>query len=390
MKIAIVEICELNHYSAVKALALTYACDSKNQVTVYTLPSFGVFKSLQNEDRISIIEKKASQSTASFLKQINQFGYDVLHINTLSKYHQQFSAINWKSLVLTIHNSEVWFDNAPNKQFQLLKYRLKHNVGGLKQRLYLPIKYFLKGLSKHNHRQQMLAHINKNQQKVLVYSQSQKHFLSAYLPASQIVVFPFSVRENYKDLSKDNSKLRVCIPGSVDNHRRDYDGLFAMLKNKHAQFAGKLCIDLLGYIPANSQALLAKIKELELLGIDFVYNTTFIDEDSFDRRLYSADIILGNLKASLNTQSKYGQTKETGVVFNMIKAGKPGIFPRTYELDPDIAPFCLTYGDNLNDVLINFIKNPAELEALKTQAEFVTRAYQPVNLYPKLVKQLTS
>ena len=37
LKIGIVEICEANHYTAVEALAYTYATAKENKITVFTL-----------------------------------------------------------------------------------------------------------------------------------------------------------------------------------------------------------------------------------------------------------------------------------------------------------------------------------------------------------------
>lgn len=390
MKIAIVEICEANHYTAVEALALTYASDPKNEVSIYTLPTFNVFQQLAVHTNISLTNKPNGANIIQFLQQINNIGYDVIHINTISKNYPQFTAVVWKNLILTIHNVDVWFDNPLKKQLTLLKYRLKNNKGGLKKRVYLPIKYFFKENSWQKKRSTMVATIKSEKQKVLVYSNSQKACLANYLPANQIIVFPFCVRQATEDLSVENKVLRVCVPGSVDNHRRDYNELFEMLKQNKSDYAGKICIDLLGYIPKHESKLVPKIEELKMLGIDIIYNTDFIDEATYSRRLQLADIILGNLKASLNEQSKYGETKETGVVFNMIKAAKPGIFPSTYIIDELLKPICLVYDNDLHPLLLGLLADNAQIYLLKQKALQIAMHYEPHNLYSKLIAQLNN
>ncbi|MFC5284577.1 hypothetical protein [Pedobacter alpinus] len=388
MKVAIVEICEPNHYTAVKALGLTYASDLQNEVSIYTLAHFKTLDTLVNNANIQLIKKTEAQTILEFLEQINDAGFNTIHINTVSKYYSHFAAVNWKNLVLTVHNIDIWFNNPLNNQFALLKYRVFNTKGNIKQTFYLPIKYFTKEYFWQKQRVKMLTKIISQNQKVLVYSEAQKKTLSKYLSAKQVVVFPFCVREVTADLSVNNKFLRVCIPGSVDNHRRDYDGLFELLKKNHLLFANQICFDLLGYIPKTETTIIPQIKELEKLGIQIIYNQNFIDDKEYNERLQLCDVILGNLQASLNHQSKYGETKETGVVFNMIKAAKPGIFPNFYPVEEILKPICLLYSSDLEQLLLGLIKDNTQLHTLKQKAIEISKFYEPQYLYPKLIKQI--
>jgi len=388
LKVAIVEICEANHQTAVEALALTYAYDCKNQVSVYTLAGFETLDSLENYSNISVVKKNDEQSIHRFLKQINDGDFDAIHLNTISKYHSQFANIGWKNLIITVHNIDIWFDNPLKKQIALLKYRLKSTKGGIKRAVYLPIKYFVREYQRQKKRFKMVNRIIVQNQKVLVYSDNQKKFLSKYLAPEQIIVFPFCAHQPADDLSVNNKRLRVCIPGSVDNHRRDYDGLFQMLKQNYQNYAHRLCIDLLGYIPKSESYIIPKITELQKLGIQIIYSRDFIDETTYNQRLQLCDIILGNLKPSLNQKSKYGETKETGVIFNMIKAGKPGIFPDTYPIDKSLESICLVYHKDLHPILSGLLTDNTQIYALKKRTLEIVKSYEPANLYPQLIKQL--
>lgn len=390
MKVAIVEICEPNHYTAVEALALTYASEPGNEVRIYTLATFKILESLTQRENILLQKKNNKQNITRFLLGINNVGFDVIHVNTISKHYSQFAAVNWKNLVLTVHNIDIWFDNPLIKQIALLKYRLKNTKGGIKQWFYLPIKYFFREYLWQKERAKMVCKIIKKKQKVLVYSNNQKKFLSKYLTSDQIIVFPFCVRQPSEDLSVNNKCLRVCIPGSVNNHRRDYDGLFQLLKEHHQNYAHRICIDLLGYIPKTENHIIPQIEELKKLGIQIIYNQNFIDADTFNLRLQLCDIVFGNLKPNLNQQSKYGETKETGVIFNMIKAAKPGIFPDTYPIDKSLQSICLTYHNDLHALLLGLLTDNAQIYDLKQRALEITKQYEPKNLYPKLIAQLNN
>jgi hypothetical protein len=102
------------------------------------------------------------------------------------------------------------------------------------------------------------------------------------------------------------------------------------------------------------------------------------------------DVFLGNLKPRLNQQCKYGETKETGVIFNMIKAGKPGIFPDSYPIDKNLKPICLIYDKDLHPLLSGLLKDNTKIYDLKERALEIAKLYEPANLYPQLVKQLNN
>ncbi|MBC7653964.1 MAG: hypothetical protein H7098_05745 [Oligoflexus sp.] len=387
MKIGIIEICEANHYAAVEALAITYSLKSDNRICVYTLKNLKIPISF-SEKNIQIFFNDDGELIQDYLKRIDLEGFDIIHFNTISKYYKEFASVNWKTtVVLTVHNIDTYFDNPLNKQIDLLEYRLKKaSIQKLISSFYLPIKYFLKEIKRQKQRDLIVKNLRTKGDKVLVYSDAQKAYLQNFIDASKIIVFPFSIHQPNKDLSENNQTLRICIPGSVDNERRDYVGFFNALKLNISFLNGKIAIDLLGYIPKSSQFLIPKVKELENLGIQFFYQTNFLKADEYEQRLNTCDIILGNIKVNLNNQSKYGETKETGVIFNMIKAAKPGVFPTGYTIPKHLKSICLNYNGDVYPVLKNLIENPSLVKDLKEKAKLVVREYEPENLYQKLVQ----
>ena len=388
MKIGIIEICESNHYSAVEALALTYATSLENHVTIFTLKEMAHHFQFQKPN-INIITPQNDGFILDFLTSINHSDLDRIHINTISKYYKEFASISWTAkLILTIHNIDIWFDNDLNKRWRLLKHRLsryKIENLSLKLGLYLPIKYFFKEIKFQKYRNKIIEDLRLKKNKVLVYSDSQIEYLSAFFKKEDILVFPFCIHQPTTDPSIKNNKLRICIPGSVDNHRRDYSGLFKLLQDQIISFKEHLIVDLLGYIPKSERHLTLSISKLQNLGLEIIFNQDFIDQEEYQDRLNLCDIILGNLKVSLNNQSKYGETKETGVIFNMIKAAKPGIFPSSYPIPKNLQKVCLVYTNDLETVIKDLIEDKNKLKELKEAAKIVAKEYEPKNLYSVLI-----
>nr|MBC7614002.1 hypothetical protein [Pseudopedobacter sp.] len=387
MKIALIEICEANHYNAVEALALTYAVSKSNQITVFITDEMAKLYHFK-EDNIQIIKKNKDQSVTDFLASINQINFDRIHINTISTYFKEFAFIDWKSkVILTVHNLDTWFNNGFSRRRKLLSFKLLNpsKNPSLKHNFYLPIKYFFKDFKHQDYRDQIIHKIKNSESQILVYSESQKTYLTQFIEKKKIIAFPFCIHQESEDLSINHQKLRICIPGMVDTHRRDYDSLFFVLTDHVDDFKGKLTIDLLGFIPDSGKYLIPKIKQLNEAGIDVIFNEEFISKDVFQKRLFSSDIILGNLKVNINSQSKYGETKETGVIFNLIKAAKPGIFPVGYPIPTDLKSSCISYQNDLYPVIFDLIQDQNKLNKLKESAKIAVQNYEPQNLFAQLV-----
>jgi hypothetical protein len=385
LRIGIVEICEANHYTAVEALALTYAINKENNITIFTLDQFKASYKFENK-QIELICNK-SDDISLFLNQINNQGFDKIHINTISKDFEKFAATDWKpEIILTIHNTNIWFDNALEKRRSLLIEKLKNiNILKLKNTLYLPIKYFIRDFNKQKNIDNLVNQINLKDGQYLVYALAQKKYILNKLPQAKVIVFPFCIHQNLEDLSTTNQLLRVCIPGSVDQSRRDYQNLLLTLKMYQPFFNKHVSIDFLGYLSKDNQDILAQILDLKETGLSVFFNQNFIDDSEFNTRLQSCDIILGNLKVKINSQSKYGETKETGVIFNMIKAAKPGIFPKVYKPIKELEHSCIFYDDDLFEVLQNLVLNRDDLINLKKNISQAVKAFEPENLYKQLV-----
>ena len=388
MHIGIIEVCELNHYTAVLALAETYAVNQENEIYIFTIESISTSFNY-TDNRIKLIIKRNDQSIADFLKEISSLCLDRVHINTISHYYKEFAETDWSGdLYFTVHNIELWFDNPLSGRVSGLIHGMKESLfkRGINNR-FLPLILFIKDFVRQYYRKVFIRKISKIKHKILVYSSSQQKYLFRYVEPSNTIVFPFCLYGNLKDTSIGNPKIRVCIPGSVSDKKRDYSSFFRMLIDNAELFKEKMSIDLLGFIPESDRHLLTKVKDLQSLGIDISYNLGFITSAEFDIRLAQADIVLGNLRSAINLYQRYGETKETGVIFNMIKAGKPGLLPSGYPVDDSLKDMVIPFSDynHLLDILRMVVANSIDLNAFKAKALETAKYYQPSYLYQSLV-----
>jgi hypothetical protein len=156
-----------------------------------------------------------------------------------------------------------------------------------------------------------------------------------------------------------------------------------MFNNQLFSVKDKIILDLLGYIPEDNRFLINDINELISKGFSIDYNEGFIDSHEFDQRLSKCDIILGNLKVQMNVFRKYGETKETGILFNIIKSGKPGILPYEYPIDEELTDICLFFKNytELGALILRMIDHPEIIANLKAKSRLAVKQYSPENLY---------
>ena len=106
----------------------------------------------------------------------------------------------------------------------------------------------------------------------------------------------------------------------------------------------------------------------------------------FDDNLSKADIILGNMHLQQGANSIYGKTKETGIIFTMIKAAKPGILPVDYPCDDNLKSSVLTF-KNYSDIvriLEHLYNHRNELAILQVKALENALKFTPLSIYSKL------
>jgi len=389
MKVGIVEICVDGHYMIVNSLIKTYLENKNTQIYLYITPK--VFSILKNEiaNNSKIIIHLLENKPKNLFAKIEGDNLDRVHFNTVTKYFNYFYDFSLKfmgKIYFHFHNIDLWFNSTIIYETkQLANIILK----GEFEIIYRQIKYALKQIYFSYSQKKLIKYLlYRKNTFFIILSESQKFHLSKYVKVEDnTIIFPSIIFEgnNYKDLSLNNKKMRVCIPGSVSQKRREYNKLFKVLRKNKDFFQNNVVFDFLGFLPTDESIIENEIKKLILEGFEIIYYTSFIDDIDFDENLYKSDIILSNIH--VDTNSKTPQNKETATVFNMVRCAKPGLFPKEFILDSSFTDSVLKFDDyeHLKVVLEDLINNNFKLIKLKGNSLMVSEKYSPNELIKVLL-----
>jgi hypothetical protein len=389
-KIGIIEVCQPTHYSVVNGLLKAYACDKNNIVYVFVLQKIADAlrqNGMPENARLFIYSEK--DDLGAFIKNIEIYQFDRFHLCTVSKHFPKFLRFTpqCKQLYFHVHNVEEWYGARLSQGFNLMMHDLKSST--VKVSPVRAVYRFVKGQILNRYRQAILKKVYSYNHHFIVHSHGVRQFLSRYVPENKITVFPFAIYEYMPDNSKNNSRLRICVPGVVTNMRRDYNSLFNILQSNAEKLKGKLTVDLLGYIPQEELHLLDTIKSLQAKGIDMIYYLEFVFGEKYDQPLSQADIVLGNLRVDKNSVQKYGQTKESGTVYNMVRGAKPGLLPKVYPVDEEFHNSSIFFEDydDLGEIILHLVSDPGKIDSLKRQAKITSEQFSPESLYQLLMAE---
>jgi len=390
MLIGIIEVSEPNHYSAVNALLKTYTSVQSNQVIVYTLPSIRV--ALEENglpENSSIVTLNDRNSLDKLLKDVEKTHFDRIHICTIFDNFTEFSQFKPQvdEIFLHIHQCEEWYNDSFQRAVTNLFLNLKNKDQNRKYSrivaravldfaLYRPL------------RSRILSDYDNNYRlKLIVHSEGQKETLARYSCKSEVIIFPFAIYEGMENYSASNQMLKICIPGVISQAKRDYLGLFDVLKQSSDSLRDRIYLHLLGYVTEREKEKMeSAISDLVSSGYKVYYHESFVYGKEFDEALASCDLLLNNQFISKNNTEVYGQTKESGMIFNMLRAAKPGLLPRQYKVSSEFHNSALFFDDyeHLVKILEKLSSDPQLLNQLKTFAEELSFSYLPANLYQRL------
>ncbi|MBP7807792.1 MAG: hypothetical protein KA163_00730 [Bacteroidia bacterium] len=178
-----------------------------------------------------------------------------------------------------------------------------------------------------------------------------------------LFALPHTLKEKETPLPK-NQKLVVAIPGAIDGHRRDNDFSLSVIekvnaKNKNIRFV--FIGEIVGHL---GERLYVKMQELNKKGCDILH---YYDKNSnkvFDEQMSACDIVFLPLLVETKYEGIteiYGQTKVTGVLYDLMRFQKPCIVPQNLVIPPTMKDSVVSYKDE-ND----FVDLVLKLESDRT------------------------
>ena len=209
--------------------------------------------------------------------------------------------------------------------------------------------------------------------KILVLAKYIQLYLKANLPPKYSIDYFYPIyfqQKNIESVSKPEKKI-ICIPGSVENKRRDYDFF--------AHFILSLKKEDLDYIKNNySFYLLGRIipenfswfKQLQkTLGNSFKFYTSRISEEEYYSILHNSFLIWPLITENIANFKYYTQTKISGS-FNLSYAFEvPMLWDKNATLE-EVEHFSITYTQsNLIEILKEISANRTRYNLIKERIQ---------------------
>ena len=169
-----------------------------------------------------------------------------------------------------------------------------------------------------------------------------------------------------KDQSYEYSDKLKCITiGTLNDHRRDYNGLLDTFEKLFDKGNKDITLTLLGYpVDRKGFETIDRCKKLIEKGLDINFYTEYVPEDVVNKKISSADIIINP-----NYVSLYG-TGTFGAIMKGMQFAKPGIYPINSLHHEYLISSSLFYNkiEELLGIIENLLSNPENLKKLSKNA----------------------
>lgn len=345
---------------------------NKTKVTVFTTPK--VFTRLLtyniNKDDFNFVIKKKTESKNAFLRRIKKIcdiEIDLLFINTI--HDTTFDLIQYINFnpntkkVLVVHHANAWIrPYLVFKPFHLLN-TIDSNFSTILIKNFILPKFDA---------------IN------VIYSPVREYIYENMDFDKEIFTIPTSTFEEdlYIDNQNDNEKLKIVLPGIIQEHRKDYLSILTAFQKICKKYKNKIEIYILGQpIGPYGYLVIKEYNNLKEKGGKIVTYNGFVSDEVFDNTLNHCDIILTPLrietKADNLIKEQYGKTVGSGVVYNAIKYARPIIVPAEFNMIGEFASSTIKYQNykDLEETLNEFLTNPNKMRKLKHEALINSRKF---------------
>ncbi len=172
----------------------------------------------------------------------------------------------------------------------------------------------------------------------------------------------YTQKKNYQSY---NEKLKCITIGTINDQRRDYDGLLDCFEKLFDSGMKNVSLTLLG-APVDDAGLriINRCDNLIEKGLDLNYYTEYVHEEIVSQKIASADIIINPNKLGL-----YG-TGTFGAIIKAMQFAKPGIYPINSLHHKNLASSSLFYHkiEELSGIIESLLNSPQKIERLSKNA----------------------
>jgi hypothetical protein len=211
----------------------------------------------------------------------------------------------------------------------------------------------------------------------VIYSPVKEYIMTNMEFNKEIFTLPTSIYEEKSMVNKEknNSKLKVVIPGLIQEHRKDFTTIFPAFENLFKRHQEKLRLCLLGMpVGRYGELILKKFKKMKKRNNEVILFDSFVKDDVFEKELKESDIILTPMRiktrADNDIEEEYGKTVGSGIIYNAIQYAKPIIAPNEFHMLRELKSSSLQYNNSkdLEAMIDELITISDKLKFLKEEA----------------------
>lgn len=332
---------------------------------------------------------KSSESLTTFLqKNINLInGFDLLLINTFSKYFKEFVNVELKpKTVLRIHNGYAYF--APKQHL-----KFANNL----YYLLVDLKYFVKEILFKNEWKYREEFRKKIDYFLFPTETIRKYAITQnYTSEEQAVnLMPWSLASNEFTTINNKDEVYITLTGSVDIRRRNYKQLHAALAKAKDKFQRKVVLTFLGK-PKNKyeKNTINSFKKLENDHLKFVAYSGWVPQNDFDNVMAKTDFLViplyKDVKFTIYSEL-YGYTKISGNVNDIILYSRPALISSFYPLESNLKNVTESFEDtvDLAGKLVKWV-NEKSFMNYETELNELREMYSLNNIQKEVKKVIES
>ena len=390
MRLGIIELKD-SHYTLIYSLVHIYNCEG-NEILIFTTPLIQKYLGdLLKAENVRFVIKNDGDSLKSFLTTINGFQLDKVYITTFSGSISIFSKSPFRFPVnFFIHNIDEWERRSLFQQIRIFIEEVA--LHGIKNAGYQFKKQFIHPILI---RQIHDIVLDTGGRFIVLNSLLKKH-LEHIIPGERIEIIPFWIYDKRlftSEIRKDHSRLRICIPGQLSTIRRDYLNFFRYIDENLDMFIQNFELILLGNVSPSKEEkgedIIKAAESLNAKGFRIQFYTGFIPFQEYDRILSGSDILLGNVNTDLGVGKLYGSTKDSGVIYNMVHAAKPGFVPEGFKVADEFRDYIIVYEDyeQLMQKLLKLKNDKGSLGELQKKARTASERFEPYQIYKRIEKK---
>lgn len=346
-------IVDFDHYEMLYSLYMS-ACRYASHIYICSVQDYiERLKELELSFKVKV-DWIVSSSPKDLLAKADEFSGIEVQYSFLNTIYSDFDdTLTWLNtfsyghIVLTIHNANFWL--MKGKRYKLFK------------------------RPRNEQHKDMLRLIELSKSILVLSNNVKKYIVKKYKPKKNIVVFPYSVYEGFKGRSLDHC-ITIAVPGVIERTRRDYELILSVFKQLDTK---KFKLKLLGPpIGEYGNGIVAKCVELKNKGylIDLLEDPKYFEHEISDATVILAPINIHTSFAGI--EETYGVSKESGVIFDVVRYAKPAILPKSLHVPADISNAILRYktANELKGQIVSLIEY-STLRKLKEAAASVSQAY---------------